>query len=100
MTRNGDTWNETAWALGLMSGTSRDGIDAALIRTDGRGRVEAGPCESLSYDPDFRDRLAAVCGGGASDSATAGVERELTLRHAVGRFRRIGCEPGFVRSAA
>ncbi|WP_278987836.1 anhydro-N-acetylmuramic acid kinase, partial [Sphingobium yanoikuyae] len=28
-------------AIGLMSGTSRDGIDAALIETDGEGQAEA-----------------------------------------------------------
>src|SRR3546814_11044077 len=27
-------------AIGLMSGTSRDGIEAALIRTDGEGEVD------------------------------------------------------------
>ena len=32
-------WDRRNWALGMMSGTSRDGIDAALIRTDGRDRV-------------------------------------------------------------
>ena len=29
-------------AIGLMSGTSMDGIDIALLRTDGEGRVERG----------------------------------------------------------
>ena len=86
MTENSDPWNGKAWALGLMSGTSRDGIDAALVRTDGRFRVETGPSASLPYEPDFRARLAAVCGGAGGgaggESAIAGVERDLTLRHA------------------
>ncbi len=30
-------------AIGLMSGTSMDGIDVALIRTDGENIVERGP---------------------------------------------------------
>lgn len=44
-------------ALGLMSGTSLDGIDAALIRTDGE-RVEAfGPWATQPYDEEMRSRL-------------------------------------------
>ncbi len=66
------------WALGLMSGTSLDGIDAALIRSDGRRQVETGPALTVSYDPAFRARLRGVLGGGG---AVAEVGRELTLRH-------------------
>lgn len=47
-------------AIGLMSGTSRDGIDAALIRTDGERRVEALSGLSLAYAPDIRSRLGEV----------------------------------------
>jgi len=66
-------------ALGLMSGTSLDGIDAALIRSDGRTRVECGPSLTLPYDPDFRSRLRASLGGRGD---VAALERALTLRHA------------------
>ncbi|HUF57526.1 MAG TPA: anhydro-N-acetylmuramic acid kinase [Thermohalobaculum sp.] len=39
------------WALGLMSGTSLDGVDAALVRTDGERVVEIGPGRELPYAP-------------------------------------------------
>ncbi len=80
MGENVKNWNRRAWALGMMSGTSRDGIDAALIRTNGRDRVEAGPSLSRPYDDGFRDDLAAVCQGELANPAE--VERALTLRHA------------------
>ena len=41
-------------ALGLMSGTSMDGIDAAIIRTDGEGGVEFGPTKFIAYPADVR----------------------------------------------
>lgn len=41
-------------AIGLMSGTSLDGIDAAIIRTDGEGDVEVGPAVSVPYSPATR----------------------------------------------
>ena len=66
-------------AVGLMSGTSRDGIDAALLRSDGEGEITAGAWLTEPYDEGFRARLAAVIGGRGE---VAAVERELTLRHA------------------
>lgn len=67
------------WALGLMSGTSLDGIDAALIRSDGARSVTAGASISLPYDPETRRRLRSVLGG---QGPVAEVERDVTLRHA------------------
>jgi len=81
-------------AVGLMSGTSRDGIDAALLRSDGEGEIAAGAWLTEPYDDGFRARLAAVIGGRGE---VAAVERELTLRHAeaVRRLlRSAGLAPG------
>ncbi|HYC14646.1 MAG TPA: anhydro-N-acetylmuramic acid kinase, partial [Stellaceae bacterium] len=44
-------------ALGLMSGTSLDGVDAAFVVTDGRSIVETGPALTLPYDEPTRDRI-------------------------------------------
>ncbi len=67
------------WIVGLMSGTSLDGIDAALLLTDGRQVFEQGPALTRSYDPAFRERLRGCFGGRGT---IAEVERELTERHA------------------
>lgn len=67
------------WAIGLMSGTSCDGVDAALIQTDGRSIVDFGPTFTLPYDGAFRARLQSCFGG---KGPVAAVERELTERHA------------------
>lgn len=48
-------------AIGLMSGTSRDGIDAALIETDGRDHVRPLGFLSAPYDEAVRERLAQAC---------------------------------------
>ncbi|MEQ9329800.1 anhydro-N-acetylmuramic acid kinase [Thalassobaculum sp.] len=66
-------------AVGLMSGTSMDGIDAAVIRTDGELAVETGPALTVPYDDGFRARLRSVLG---ERGDVAGVEAELTDRHA------------------
>jgi anhydro-N-acetylmuramic acid kinase len=66
-------------ALGLMSGTSCDGIDAALLTTDGRALARPGPALSHPYPEDFRRRLRAVLGG---KGPVAAVAEELTRRHA------------------
>lgn len=82
-------------ALGLMSGTSMDGIDLAAIRTDGEGHVERGPFLFMPYDADFRQRLEQCLEDAKQirnrlerPGILAEVEKELTDRHteAVKRF--------------
>jgi anhydro-N-acetylmuramic acid kinase len=73
---------DSVWAIGLMSGTSMDGVDAALLATDGERVAARGPALTLPYDPEFRKRLRAVLGDGVDPAATASVEAELTEAHA------------------
>lgn len=83
-------------ALGLMSGTSCDGVDAALLTTDGLSYVVFGPASSHAYPEDFRRRLRAVLGG---KGEVAAVAEELTRRHAdaVGDLlRKAGIAPAQV----
>ena len=65
-------------AIGLMSGTSMDGIDAALIRTDGIDHVEAIDAVTVDYDEGFRALLRGVLGGVGD---VGGVESALTRLH-------------------
>jgi len=80
----------TMLALGLMSGTSLDGVDAALAVTDGIAVERLGQSLTVPYDPALRQRLRAVLGG---DGEVAVVEHDLTLFHAEA-VRRLLAESG------
>lgn len=70
-------------ALGLMTGTSMDGIDAAIIRTDGERQVEFVKSFSLGYDEAFSRQLRTLLGpNGRQSPAFQEIERSLTDRHA------------------
>lgn len=57
------------YAIGTMSGTSMDGVDVALIRTDGESMIESIGHVSLSYPADLQLQLkqmakqTALCAG-------------------------------------
>jgi anhydro-N-acetylmuramic acid kinase len=75
--------------IGLMSGTSMDGVDAALIETDGERILGFGPAVTVPYaDPDraaIRAAIAAAAGGEqgkAPDEIVKAVEDLLTRTHA------------------
>ena len=68
-------------ALGLMSGTSMDGIDAAIVETDGFEHVRTGRSLTLPYEPGFRGRLRAVLGTSGESAMGRDVATELTQKH-------------------
>lgn len=68
-------------ALGLMSGTSLDGIDGALLETDGDGVVAPAGALTVPYEPALRERLRACLGREIRDPETDAVERDMTLAH-------------------
>ncbi len=80
--------------IGLMSGTSLDGVDAAWLETDGEAVSAFGPSLTLPYDPDFRCDLRAILDAAptleADDPRLRDVTERLTDYHvravaAVGR---------------
>ena len=81
--------------VGLMSGTSMDGIDAALVRTDGEVRVEPLAFVTIPYDDAFRADLRSCLGGKGPVEA---VERALTDAHA-DAVRRLLAEAGVTADA-
>ncbi len=76
-------------AIGLMSGTSMDGVDAALIDTDGEAQVVPRGFVFLPYDDEFRGRLRAAVGRALDlvrpgpDALIDAVAAELTGLHAI-----------------
>ena len=73
------------WALGLMSGTSLDGVDAALIETDGVRIGRTGPSLTLPYSPELRAKTRALldraAGLAEDDPDVLAIARDLTLQH-------------------
>jgi anhydro-N-acetylmuramic acid kinase len=64
------------WALGAMSGTSLDGVDAAMIKTDGHAVFAFGPSAFRPYSLVEQEKLHAALGqwpGGPQVAAAAEV---------------------------
>jgi anhydro-N-acetylmuramic acid kinase len=75
--------------IGLMSGTSLDGVDAALLETDGETVVQPGPALTLPYDAETRallrtalDLASGMDRNSPIPEAIVVAERRLTEQHA------------------
>ncbi|MGD9638153.1 MAG: anhydro-N-acetylmuramic acid kinase [Alphaproteobacteria bacterium] len=71
-------------ALGMMSGTSIDGVDAALIITDGIDIYETGPAITRHYDEELKNKIRSILWleGPENAEKIAEVEKDVTLFHA------------------
>lgn len=65
---------EPVWALGAMSGTSLDGVDAAMVQTDGRRIIAFGDSRYLAYADADRAVLRAALGCWPQDDTAAALE--------------------------
>lgn len=77
-------------ALGMMSGTSLDGIDVALIDTDGEDRVVRGPTATFPYSAETR--LLLVQAIADARKVTARSQRQGVMRQAETELTRLHAE--------
>ncbi len=80
------------WALGTMSGTSLDGVDAAMVLTDGHRVLEFGPTGYRPYTPAEQAALKAALGLWPGDAAVAAAAEVVETAHAelLSRFSGAG----------
>jgi anhydro-N-acetylmuramic acid kinase len=80
------------WALGAMSGTSLDGVDAAMIKTDGHTVVAFGPSAYRPYSAQEQDVLRAALGRWPGDPAVEAAAEVVETAHAEVLARFSGAE--------
>jgi anhydro-N-acetylmuramic acid kinase len=81
-----------------MSGTSLDGVDVALIETDGETVSARGPATTLAYDQPVRELIRNAFGADSPNAATRAAEQAVTERH-VEAVRRWSTESGIALAA-
>jgi anhydro-N-acetylmuramic acid kinase len=80
------------WALGAMSGTSLDGVDAAMVLTDGETIVEFGPRAYRPYTEAERATIRAAFGAWPGDPGVAEAAEVVESAHAEVLSRFSGAE--------
>jgi anhydro-N-acetylmuramic acid kinase len=80
------------WAAGAMSGTSLDGVDAALLRTDGHDIFDFGDSRYRPYSKPERDVLRAAIGHWPGEAGVAAAAEVVETAHAAVLSRLKGAE--------
>ncbi|WP_435258709.1 anhydro-N-acetylmuramic acid kinase [Thioclava sp. FR2] len=80
------------WALGTMSGTSLDGVDAAMVLTDGTSILEFGPCAYRAYSRAEQEIIRVAFGAWPGEPPVAEAAEVVELAHAEVLSRFSGAE--------
>lgn len=80
------------WALGTMSGTSLDGVDAAMIKTDGHTVFAFGPSAYRAYSPEEQETLRTALGQWPGDADVSAAAEVVETAHAEVLARFSGAE--------
>ncbi len=70
------------WVAGALSGTSLDGVDAALLKTDGRRIFEFGDTRYRAYRDEEREAVRAVLGCWPGDAGVEAAAEVVETAHA------------------
>ena len=81
--------SKSYYSLGLMSGTSMDGVDASIIQSDGKSKYKAILDKYFEYPKDIfkdlttlRDKIKSSRDLKRFEKQTKSIEKEITLFHA------------------
>ncbi|MEM9468585.1 MAG: anhydro-N-acetylmuramic acid kinase [Pseudomonadota bacterium] len=73
--------NKVYTAIGMMSGTSLDGVDVALVETDGKDVTQLLDYQEFPYSEDIRAVVSLVLGRQELDNDVRKAERLITNAH-------------------
>lgn len=73
--------NKVYTAIGMMSGTSLDGVDVALVKTDGKDYTRLLDYKEFAYDASLKEAVRLVFGREKPDNETKAAEALITQAH-------------------
>lgn len=80
-------------AVGFMSGTSCDGVDVAILETDGKSAITVLAGHTLPYDEGLRTRLLDASQHDVPITELARLEKDMSLHHVAALRALLDREP-------